>query len=97
MLRVDAESRFAALVTAFAGLPGVTPPDPTAGHRFGADALKVDGAIFAMCVQGALVLKLPRNRVAALVAEGACGPFDSGKGTPATSRPVSELDSVSSA
>jgi TfoX/Sxy family transcriptional regulator of competence genes len=79
---VDVESRFADLVTAFADEPGVTPPDPTGGRRFGADALKVDGAIFAMVVQGALVLKLPRDRVAALVAEGVCGPFDSGKGRP---------------
>ncbi len=79
---VDAESRFAALVTAFADGPGVTPPDPAAGRRFGSDALKVDGSIFAMCVQGAVVLKLPRDRVAALVADGVCGPFDSGKGTP---------------
>jgi hypothetical protein len=82
MPRVDADSRFAALVTAFAGVPGVTPPDPTAGRRFGSDALKVDGSIFAMAVQGALVLKLQRDRVTALVAEGVCGPFDSGKGTP---------------
>jgi hypothetical protein len=79
---VDAESRFAALVAAFAGLPGVAPPDPTGSRGFGSDALKVDGAIFAMCVQGALVLKLPRDRVAALVAEGTCRPFDSGKGRP---------------
>jgi hypothetical protein len=79
---VDAEDRFAALVAAFAEDPRVAPPDPTAGRRFGSDALKVDGSIFAMCVQGALVLKLPRDRVSALVADGVCGPFDSGKGRP---------------
>jgi hypothetical protein len=55
-------------------------PDPAGGRRFGAGALKVDGAIFAMCVQDALVVKLPRDRVAELVADGTCGPFDSGKG-----------------
>jgi hypothetical protein len=80
MPRVDADSRFAALVAAFADEPGVALPDPTRGRRFGADALTVQGSIFAMCVQDALVLKLPRDRVAALVAEGVCGPFDSGKG-----------------
>jgi hypothetical protein len=79
---VDADSRFAALVAVFGDEPGVSLPDPTQGGRFGADALKVEGSIFAMRVQGALVLKLPRDRVAALVAEGVCGPFDSGKGTP---------------
>ena len=77
---VDAESRFASLVAAFADEPGVTPPDPSGGRRFGSDTLKVDGSIFAMCVQDALVLKLPRERVAALVSDGVCAPFDSGKG-----------------
>jgi hypothetical protein len=79
---VDAETRFAALVAALAGVPGVALPEPAGSRRFGSDALKVDGAIFAMCVQDALVLKLPRDRVAALVADGVCGPFDSGKGRP---------------
>ena len=77
---VDADRRFAALAAAFADEPDVTLPDPTGGSRFGADALKVQGSIFAMCVQDALVLKLPRDRVTALVADGVCGPFDSGKG-----------------
>jgi hypothetical protein len=77
---MDVDSRFAALVAAFADEPGVTPPDPARGRRFGADALTVEGSIFAMRVQGALVLKLPRDRVADLVADGVCGPFDSGKG-----------------
>jgi hypothetical protein len=77
---VDADSRFAALVAVFGDGPGVTRPDPTGGRGFGAGALKVAGSIFAMRVQDALVLKLPRERVAALVADGVCGPFDAGKG-----------------
>ena len=44
--------------------------------------LDVDGAIFAMQVQGALVVKLPAGRVAELVAGGACTPFANGRGSP---------------
>ena len=79
---MDADERFAALVKTFAGEPGVTPPDAPGGRRFGSSALKVDGSIFAMLVKDALVLKLPRTRVDALIASGACAPFDSGKGRP---------------
>ncbi len=78
---MDGEERFAALVETFAGTPGVTLPED-GGRRFGASALKVDGSIFAMLVQGELVLKLPRERVAAMIESGAGGPFSSGKGTP---------------
>jgi hypothetical protein len=79
---MDAAGRFAALVHAVADEPGVTVPDPAGGRRFGSDALRVDGSIFAMCVQGGLVVKLPAQRVAALVAEGVCGPFRKGADRP---------------
>ena len=79
---VDAEARFAALVDALGDAPGVTTRDRTGGRRFGAEALKVGGSIFAMCSLGQLVVKLPRDRVDALVADGVCGPFDAGKGRP---------------
>ena len=79
---MDAAARFAALVDAFAGTPGVQLPGEAGGRRFGADALKVDGSIFAMLVKGALVLKLPATRVAALVGDGDGTPFDSGRGAP---------------
>ena len=79
---MDPEERFAALVETLSGEPGVTPPDAAGGRRFGASALKVNGSIFAMLVQGALVLKLPKERVDGLVADGTCAPFDSGKGRP---------------
>jgi hypothetical protein len=50
------------------------------GHRFGAQAMKIDGRIFAMLTRGRLVLKLPRARVEALIDAGIGGLFDAGKG-----------------
>jgi len=82
MARVDdADSRFEALVQHFASRPGVRPPEP-GRRRFGSAALTVDGSIFAMLQGGQLVVKLPRDRVAALIDEGSCVPFGAGKGRP---------------
>ena len=78
---MDAEARFAALVEHFAGRPGVEFPAESR-RRFGSDALKVNGSIFAMVTSGRLVVKLPRARVDALIAEGTGAPFDSGRGRP---------------
>ncbi|MDF3051868.1 MAG: hypothetical protein K0R87_3506 [Pseudonocardia sp.] len=77
----DAESRFAALVAHFAQRPGVAPPQP-GRRRFGSSALTVDGSIFAMLQEGQLVVKLPRERVAALIADGTGQSFTAGKGGP---------------
>ncbi|ODU04627.1 MAG: hypothetical protein ABS81_10100 [Pseudonocardia sp. SCN 72-86] len=74
------EELFETLVDEFVSRPGVTPPGSTG--RFGSHALKVDGSIFAMVVRGALVLKLPGDRVTALVEAGEGGPFDANKGRP---------------
>ena len=79
---VHIDERFHALVEHFADEPDVDPPDDTAGHRFGAGALRVGGAIFAMVVTETLVLKLPRRRVDALVAAGVCAPFSGGRAQP---------------
>ena len=74
------EARFARLVRALADEPGV---EVGGGRRgFGSRTLQVRGRIFAMVSHGRLVLKLPRERVAGLIAAGAGGPFDAGKGKP---------------
>lgn len=78
---MDPAARLAALVDVLAGEPDVTPPDATGPRRFGSRALKVDGAAFAMVVRGALVLKLPEDRVAGLLADGRGAPFG-GRGRP---------------
>lgn len=70
---------FQKLVAAFARDPHVEAP--TSSRRaFGSNALKVDGRIFAMLVHGALVLKLPRPRVEALLAAKRGEPFATGRG-----------------
>jgi hypothetical protein len=55
---------------------------PTKGgrRRFGSNGLKVGGKLFALFTQGTLVVKLPRERVEALVDEGVGEAFDPGHG-----------------
>jgi hypothetical protein len=74
--------RYAALVTRMLREPDVTFGADNASSRraFGADALKVDGRIFAMVARGRLVVKLPRGRVDALVAAGEGDLFGPGHG-----------------
>ncbi|MDP8936289.1 MAG: TfoX/Sxy family protein [Actinomycetota bacterium] len=79
---MEIEERFAALVQEFGAYPDVEPPGGSNRRRFGSDALKVNGSIFAMVTGGRLVVKLPRDRVEALIANGTGSPFDSGKGRP---------------
>jgi hypothetical protein len=53
------------------------------GHKarkFGSNALEANGKLFALFTQGTMVVKLPPERVAALVAEGAGAPFEPGHG-----------------
>jgi hypothetical protein len=72
--------RFEDLVDELIGTEGVTPP--RGGSGFGRSALRYRGKIFAMHVRGALVLKLPAERVDALVRAGEGAHFDANKGTP---------------
>lgn len=51
------------------------------GKGFGSGALKVDGKIFAMISsKGRFVVKLPADRVEALVGDGTGEHFDAGRG-----------------
>ena len=70
---------FEEVIAAFADRDGVV---VGSGRGFGANALQVDGRIFAMAGEDGVVLKLPRDRVAALVGSGEGLPFDAGKGRP---------------
>jgi hypothetical protein len=72
---LTAARRYAAVVKALAGERGVTYADE--GRGFGASSLKVGNRIFAMLASGdRFVVKLPRQRVDALVAAGDGERFD---------------------
>ncbi len=67
---------FDRLAERYLPLPGVTE-----GTGFGGNAgLRTGGKIFAMIVRGALVVKLPRERVDALVEAGTAERFQPGTG-----------------
>ena len=73
---------YATLVEAFLGEPDVTHASNSieSTKAFGSSALKVNDKIFAMLVKGRLVVKLPRQRVDALIAAGEGERFDPGHG-----------------
>jgi len=72
-------ARYLDLVDDLLGIDGVTPPP--GGSGFGRGSLKYQGKIFAMLVRGSLVVKLPAERVTALI-KGCDGvAFDANKGT----------------
>lgn len=71
---ISPEERFAVLVDEFVTYADVTPPQP--GRGFGSSGLKVHGKIFVMLSGGKLVLKLPKQRVDALLAASAGERFD---------------------
>lgn len=54
--------------------------DPTSKGFGSSGQLRIGGKIFAMLVRGTLVVKLPRQRVDALIAAGAGERFDPGHG-----------------
>jgi len=66
--------RYATILKAFVGKRGVS---AESGRGFGSSALKIDNRIFAMLASGdQFVVKLPRQRVDALVAAGEGVRFD---------------------
>jgi hypothetical protein len=89
------EERYAAVVETFLGDAEAT-DGTSVGKGFGASALKINNKIFAMLVQGTLVVKLPVERVDALIAARVGERFDPGHGRPMrewlTVDPASEVD-----
>jgi hypothetical protein len=77
---MNPHEQFGELVHEFRQIPGVAVP--TEGRGFGSDALRFRGKIFAMLVRDRLVVKLPEQRVEALLAAGAGVKFDANRGTP---------------
>jgi TfoX/Sxy family transcriptional regulator of competence genes len=69
------EERYDTLVETLLGHGDVT-LGSTGKKGFGSSALQIGGKIFAMLSNGRLVVKLPRQRVNALVAAGAGERFD---------------------
>jgi hypothetical protein len=76
--RGSSEALFDSVVDRYSDDPRVT-----GGTGFGSSpGRRVDGRIFAMLVRGALVVKLPRQRVDVLVGAGMASWFDAGKARP---------------
>lgn len=72
---MDAVLLFEQIAQAFAERPGVT-----RAKVFGAPGLKVRGKVFACLIKDDLVIKLPRERVEAMIDAGDGHPFDPGMG-----------------
>ncbi len=60
----------------YASLAATLGVQPTQSKGFGSSSLQVEKRIFAMLVRGSLVVKLPKQRVDALVAAGKGERFD---------------------
>jgi hypothetical protein len=72
----DTHDRFALIAVRH-----LTDPAVTEGTGFGSQpGLRINGKIFAMLVNGELVVKLPRARVDELVERGQASRFDPGHG-----------------
>jgi hypothetical protein len=81
------DPRVAALIAALRADPQLAPvardfeaARAAPSRKFGSNGLKVNGKLFALFTQGTLVVKLPKDRVAALVATKVGKPFDPGHG-----------------
>ncbi len=71
----DAEALFEKVSESFLGDPRISP-----SKMFGATGLMVGGKAFAMAYKGNLVVKLPKERVDALVTSGVGQRFEPGTG-----------------
>jgi hypothetical protein len=67
----DAQSLFDELIDEYAGRPGVT-----YGRMMASTGLRVHGKIFAMLNHGALVVKVPADRVTELLSQDRIIPFE---------------------
>jgi hypothetical protein len=76
------DERFERLVATFAGRPGGGLPGEHGRHGFGSSALTAGRSIFAMLSRDRLVVKLPRARVAELIASGQGEPFERARAGP---------------
>ena len=76
---ITPEERYATIVEALLSAPGVT-GGSLERREFGSSTLKIGNRIVAMLVRGTLVVKLPRQRVDAIVASGDGERFDPGHG-----------------
>lgn len=92
---LSAPERFDRLVGELIDRPGVSygKDEPGTANRFGSNALKIGGKIFAMLVRDSLVVKLPRRRVDDLVDSGEGVRFDPRGGRPMTEWLVLDPDS----
>jgi hypothetical protein len=82
---ISDDPRFAPIVRAFRRDPALAPildafEKGRGGPKFGSNGLKVKGKLFALLTQGTLVVKLPQERVAALVESRVGERFDPGHG-----------------
>ncbi len=74
---------FSRLAARLAGGAETDLPESGGGRgRFGADALRVRGRIFALESHGQLVVKLPEARARELILQGTGVPFTAGRGVP---------------
>jgi hypothetical protein len=76
---ITPEERYATIVAALLSNPDVT-LGSSGKKGFGSSALQINNKIFAMLSKGKLVVKLPQQRVDALIAAGAGERFDPGHG-----------------
>jgi hypothetical protein len=76
---ITAADRFGALASVLLLEPGVTLSE---SRGFSRDALMINGKLAAALRGDVLLMKLPAERVAGLIASGQGAPFDANKGKP---------------